>query len=487
MLKAFLKDSIIYTIPTLVSRGLALFLVPLYTRVLSPSDYGSLDLLIVFASIINLTITLEVSQGVARYYTSEKNTHRKLTYASSALWFTVVCYTVFATLMLIFTNSLAPLIMGQSDLESIFQIGIVYIWINALFYLIQNQFRWELRSKNYAVVSLLMSVVTAGFSIWLTYRLHWGLKGLLIGMVIGSLSGTILGWWWLRNSFRFYFDTTMLREMLTFSAPLVFSGVAIWISLYIDRIMINHFLSIDEVGLYSVGYRIASVAGLIMVGFQGALTPLIYTHDHKAETPQHLARIFRFFMLFALLMFLGLSLFAIDISHLLTTELFYDSAIVVIYLVPAILLSNMYIFTPGIGIAKKTHYLIWINITGALLNIVLNYFLIPPLGIKGAGIATLLSYLVTFIILVIVSQRLYNIPHHWRPIIISTLTAALLAWYLPQFQITATSLRWGFNLLTLAMFILIALALNLIHTNELHKGIAMFKTHLLSRPPKHNF
>jgi len=477
MLRAFLKDSAIYAIPALISRGLSLFLVPVYTRVLSPADYGSLDLLTVFAGIINLTIALEVSQGVARFYAGEQVPERKVAYASSAFWFTLACYSVFAVTMLALADPLSGWIMGQAGLETAFQIGILYIWINGLFYLIQNQFRWELRSKNYAVVSLLMSFVTAGVSVWLAYGLHWGLDGLLIGMVAGSLSGTVLGLWWLRSSFRFRFDVARLREMLVFSTPLVFSGIAVWVSLYIDRLMINHFLTIEEVGLYGIGYRLASIAGLVMVGFQGALTPLVYTYYPEADTPRQLARIFRLFLVFALMVFLGLSLFASEILRIMTTPAFYGSAVVVVYLVPALLLANMYIFAPGIGIAKRTHYLIWINTGGALLNGALNYALIPVLGIVGAALATMLNYFVVFTAYMVLSQRLYRVPHRWRSILAAVLVAGALAWWMPWFPLAGGE-RWGLNLLALVAFFAIAVALGLVRIDELRQGKALLKTWL---------
>ena len=477
MLRVFLKDSATYAVPAFISRGLSLFLVPLYTRVLSPADYGSLDLLTVFAGIINLTIALEVSQGVARFYAGEQEPDRKIAYASSAFWFTLACYSIFAVLMLVFADSLAHRIMGQTGLETAFQIGIAFIWINGLFYLIQNQFRWELRSKNYAVVSLLMSFVTAGVAVWLAYGLRWGLDGLLIGMVAGSLSGTVLGLWWLRNSFRFRFDAARLREMLAFSTPLVFSGVAVWISLYIDRIMINHFLSIDEVGLYGIGYRLASIAGLAMVGFQGALTPLVYTYYREADTPRQLARIFRLFLVVALLIFLGLTLFATDILRLLTTEPFYGGAVVVIYLVPAILLGNMYIFAPGIGIARKTYFIIWINVGGAVVNLGLNYLLIPQWGIVGAGVATLLGYLAVFMAYMVLSQKFYPVPHQWNVVVAGVVVAAFLARLIPQLH-TSDILRWVINGIAMAVFSGIAMALGLIHLNEIKQGLVLIKRRL---------
>lgn len=431
MLRSFLKDSAIYAIPSFISRGLSLLLIPLYTRVLSPDDYGSLDLLLVFASIINLTVALEVSQGVARFYRSEPDTHARMAYASSGFWFLLVCYTIFSLVCFSFAASLSILVMGREGMELAFKIGIFYIWINGIFNLLQNQFRWELRSAQYALVSVVVTFCTAGMSVFLTYSLQWGLLGLLCGMSFGSFIGVVISLWFLRQTFRFHFDFLKLKQMLIFSSPLVVSGIAVFVSSYIDRMMIKHFLSIYDVGLYGVGFRLAGIAGLLMAGFQGAFTPLVYTHYQNPDTPRQMARIFRIFILFSLLFFIAIALFANDILVLFTTPDYYSASQVVIFLVPAILLSQMYIFAPGIGIAKKTHLIIWINLMGAGVNALLNWWMIPLLGISGAAMATLIAYCCVFSAYMIISQRLYWVPHQWSRIVIAVVLIALLAWGVP--------------------------------------------------------
>ncbi len=434
LFQAFLRDSAIYAVPTWISRGLHIILVPLYTRVLSPADYGALDLLMVFASFVNLTVALEVSQGVARYYSTEDDADRKILYASTALWFTVLCYTVFLILALNFRASLSALVMGRAGMESAFQIGMVYIWLNGIFYLVQNQFRWELRSTAYAVVALLMTLVTAVVAVTLAYGLSFGLVGILYGSATGAFVGCLAGLWRLRTSIRFRFASHSLREMLRFSVPLVPSGIAVFVSLYVDRLMINHFLSLDDVGLYGIGFRVASTVGLLMVGMQSALTPLIYAHYRKAETPEQLARVFRVFLVLGLLLFLFLSLFANEILHLIATPSYYAAAAIIVYLVPAIVLSNMYIFAPGIIIAEKTHLIFSINVMGAVLHLGLNVVLIPLFGISGAALATLLGSACVFAAYMSISQRLYFVPHKWRAFAISVVGVGLLAFFMPAVE-----------------------------------------------------
>lgn len=470
MLKRFFKDSAIYLIPSIISRGISLFLVPLYTRVLSPADYGTFDLLIVFAGIINLTIALEVSQGVARFYAESVNLKQKMLYASSAFWFTLLVYILFVIITILNSNTFSLLILGRNGLVPIFKIGMIYICINGIFYLIQNQFRWELKSKEYAIVSLVNSLSTALVSIWLAYGLKFGLEGLLVGMLTGSISGTLLGVFWLRKSFQFRFEFNHLKEMLSFSTPLVLSGMAVWLSQYIDRIMIKHYLSMEQLGLFGVGYRIASIVGLVMIGFQGALTPLIYNNYTKEDTPKQIADIFRIFITAALYFFLLLTFFSIDILKVFTTVDYYNAKSVVIFLVPAMLFANMYIFAPGIGISKKSHYLIWINLSGALINFSLNIILIPLLGIMGAGIATMIGYFIVFIMYMTISQKLYFVPHKWKSIGYSIITAALMSWVVNYFEFNYLT-RWALSLFFLLLFGFLVILFGLISFNDFKKLI----------------
>jgi len=466
MLRVFLKDSVTYALSAIVSRGLSFFLIPLYTRILSPRDYGSFDLLTVFASIVNLTIALEISQGLARFYTAESDYNLKTSYASSALLFTFFCYSIFLVFTLLFTQHLSVFIMGQFGLDVEFQIGMIYIWISGIFYLIQSQFRWALRSKDYAIVSVLTSIISAVSSVFFAYILNLELKGLLLGLISGSLCGACFGLWRLRNLFRLRFELACLRAMLLFSTPLVFSSAAVWISLYADRVMIKYFLSVEAVGVYGIAYRVASVAGLVMVGFQSSLSPLIYTYHKKSSTPDDLAKIFRIFVPVALFMYMSLVLFAKDALRLLVTERYFSGAELVVFLAPAILMSNMYIFAPGIAIAKKTNLTIWINVGGAILNVALNYWLIPVFEIIGAGVATFLASLFIFSANMIASQKFYAVPHRWSQIIIAFIFAFILCVFFSNLEFQGI-VRWAMNCFSLIIFLFLCVHLKFFKASDL--------------------
>lgn len=470
MLRAFLRDSIIYAIPTVVSRGMALLLVPIYTRILSPADFGALDMLLVFGGLVNLTVALEVSQGMARFYADETDPGGKRAYASSAFWFTLGCYGLFVLLALVGSRVLSLWVTGQDGLEAVFRIAVVYIGLNGVFYLIQNQFRWELQSRRYAEASLLTTLVTAAAAVGFAYGLDWGLAGFLWGMALGALAGVVYGLWWLRASYAWRFDGARLRQMLRYSIPLVPAGLAVWLGSYLDRLMINHYLSLNEVGLYGVGSRLSSVVGLVVVGVQGALTPLVFAHHREPGTPSQLVVIFRLFLGGALLMFLTLSLFARDFLVLMTTPDFYSSAALVIYLVPAAMLAQMYIFAPGISIAQKTHLYIWLNLVGVLVNAALGWCLIPVWGIVGAAVATLAGSGCVFALFMCISQRLYPVPHDWKRLGTATALAVVLAVLMPVLAPTGV-LHWILNLLALGAMVCGLVALGLVRRDEIVRAL----------------
>ena len=435
MVRKFFKDSIIYTIPAFVSRGISVILAPLYMQVLSPTDYGSLDLLLVFEVIVHLTIALEVSQGVARYFSTETDPIRKVEYASSAFWFTIITYSVFAIIMYLSAPLLADLIMGQSGLELAFRIGVINICASGLLYAIQNQLRWELRSLHYAAISLFSSISTTIFSFYFALFLEWKLIGLLLGMTVGSILSNVIGLWFVRGSIKFIFSTKRLQEMLMFSVPLVFSGIVVWINSYSDRLMINHFLSTHEVGLYGIGYRLSSTVSLVIAGFQLALTPIVYTNSQNPDTPIQVNRIFRWFAMLVLLCWLTLATFSREILKLIAPSIYIDSSSVVPYLVVAIFLSEMYVFAPGVFLAKKTHLVFLINLGTSLLNVILNYLLIPLFAIEGASIATMLSSLFLFSSYVVIGQGFYRIPYEWPAIFLTTSFTLLITLLLSYLEI----------------------------------------------------
>lgn len=428
MFNRFFKDSLVYWGGIILSQGIGLILLPFYAHIFSPAHYGVIDLLTIATKLVNLTVALEISQGVARFYPEAKTGNDKIGYASTALWFTMLMYSLFVFGALWFAVPLSRFILESNEFQTVFQVALLAMWAEGIFILVQNQLRFRLQPTAYAMASIVNVAVSVTAIITLLLGFGLGVVAVFYGQFAGMLAGSAIAFYYARQDYRLTFNLNMCKTMLHFSIPLVPSSIAVFVVLYVDRIMIRTLMSIDALGIYAVGYRVASIVMLLMAGFQTALTPLIYTYYREATTPQELARIFRYFIAFALGLFGGLSIFAPEIVAILTAPDYYGAAGLIPILIPAILLYRMYIFAPGLSIAKQTGIIAVINLLGAVINVGLNLALISQFGLPGAALATLLSAAVSFGIHVVFSQKHYFVPHTWRNLGLATLFVVLIAW-----------------------------------------------------------
>jgi O-antigen/teichoic acid export membrane protein len=191
------------------------------------------------------------------------------------------------------------------------------------------------------------------------------------------------------------------------------SSIGIFLNGFADRIVLQHNRSLVDVGIYGVAFRIATVVTLLLAGVQGAATPLILSRHEEPTTPGEIARIFRLFSALALTAFLVVSLFADTEVRVLASGAYARADVLVPYLFMSALLFGVYIFAPGLTIAKRTGTFALVSISAGLLNLGLALALIPPLGIRGAGLATVASSAWFFVLTMLFSQRHYAVGHDW--------------------------------------------------------------------------
>lgn len=413
MIKVFLKDSLIYTIPAFISRGIAIFLLPLYTQITTPEGLGVLDLFLVFGNIISLTVALEISQGVARFIPEKNSNQYKLSIASTGFCFLIITYLIFLLFAIIFSEEVNFFITGDKKYLTEFKLAVFFIFFNGFFYYFQNLLRFNGRSKQFSIISIIYAFLNLAFTFLFGMILDYKLQGIFYSLIVSTLLSSFLGYFFLRDYIHISINFSYLKKLLSFSIPLVPSSILVFFSLYVDRYMLKEFIGIEEVGFYSVGVRISAAAGLVMIGFQMSISPLIYKYHSNKQTPTNLSYIFKIFVCLALIFFTIFSLLSKELILLLTSPLYYEVTSIIPILALTFLFSNIYVFMPGMVIKKKTNIILCINMFIAIANIIFNMMLIPMLGILGASIATFLGYFLGFLMYVYFSQKLYYVNHLW--------------------------------------------------------------------------
>jgi O-antigen/teichoic acid export membrane protein len=482
MFRRLIRDILIYGVAGVSGMALQLLLMPLYVRLLGPSDFGVIDMLMVAGTFVNLTAALEITQSVARFCPAAESQAERQQFASTALWFSLVGYSGFVLAALACSQWLSPWLVGEAAGSHVFAAGAVAIFAGGLAYVARNQLRWDLKPHQHAVSGVLQVLLTHGCAVLLVTVGQMGVLGVLLGQILGNAAAAMLAIWWSRSSYRLAFHWHKLREMLAFSLPLVPSGIGVFAALYIDRICIRELMTLEDVGRYGIAYRLASVMALFTLAFQSALGPLIYAHYREPNTPLTIARAFKYFSFLAAGGILLLGLFARELLTLLATPTYLAVTPLVGLLAAANTLNSMSTFTPGLGIAKKTKTIALINLFAAGLNTLLNLLLIPPLGLFGAALATLCAALVRCIWNFAASQAVYPIPHDWKKplaaIVVTGLLLVATATWSPASAPTLTTL--ALKVVTLAVATL-GFAWWIIGSTELQAGLGFAVSQIRAR------
>ena len=129
-------------------------LILIYTRVLTIKDYGNLDISLILISLINIVVSLEISQGLARYYSDLNSEELKINFVSSAFIYSLCSLLIFTILSIIFSDFLSSLILGSREYSLEFKLIMIYSFINGIFYFLQNLFRYQLESKKISIHEL---------------------------------------------------------------------------------------------------------------------------------------------------------------------------------------------------------------------------------------------------------------------------------------------------------------------------------------------
>lgn len=427
MVRSFFKDSAIYALANIATRGLSLFLLPYYVRTLTGAQMGTLDLLLAWGALAAVIAGLEISIGMTRDFADQKDDVARREVVSTALWFSIVVYALFFLGVTLLAGPLSEALLGDRNLSAAVIAAAASVAVSGIFLIVSQMLRYLMRPWIFALVSLTNGIVALLATVLFVSGWELGVNGVFLGILTGLIAGGMLAWYFSRGLYGFYFNRRRCLDLLQFSLPLVPSSIAVVVNLYLNRLTIDHFMTREAVGIFGIAVRIGGIITLVMSGFGGAMTVLVFSRHAEKETPENLARIFRIFAVVALIGTAGFLLFAREALFLLATPAYAPALPAILILAPAVLLSQMYIFAPGAWIRKRTVWITVVNVSAAVLNVLLNLWLIPVVGLSGAAWASLGSALMSFSLNMLVSQRLYHVPHRWGRLAVAVVgTGALV-------------------------------------------------------------
>ncbi len=433
-LRRISSQTLIYGLGDAVTRVAALILLPIYTRFLTPDDYGKFAIATLFATVVALILDFGQRTAFFRFYfdTDNRDERRRLT--GTVLLFLLIAAAVILLPLVAFFDRIAQPLVKDLTLVPLIKITLISTFFDVGSAIPFAIFRAKQYAAKYAALSAARFFISVALNIIAIVVLHWGVVGLIYANLLTSALFFLICMVLTTRDIEWTIELNLLKRLLRFGLPLIPAGLAYWALNLSDRFFLQKYTDLTQVGLYSVSYSIAAILHMIMGWFNTAYAPYCYSIAKDSDARSVYARVMVYAITLLMLVGLGLSIFAREALMLLTPPAYHSAASIVPLIVLAYIFYEVYyLFSFGFDITRKTGYAPFMIGAGAVVNLVLNVILIPRFGMYGAAIATVLSYMLLPIIEYPIVRRLYPVPYDWwrlAKLFIITIGVYLASFYL---------------------------------------------------------
>jgi O-antigen/teichoic acid export membrane protein len=428
ILKNLAKHSIVYGFSDILSRAIGFLLIPLYTHYLTPSDYGTLELLDLTSYIIGLFLAMGIAQAVVRFYYEYSDQVRRdqvISVAMITLW--VVSVAVLG--ILLFASPLiSQIVMKSRDFYHMFNIIFITMVIGLSNEIPLTVLRIEEKSVTYLSFTLTKLTLNLTLNILFIVKFHMGVIGILYsGLIAASVMGTFITIFILRRT-KISYSIPILRSMLGYSIPLMWSWFGMFVVNFGDRFFLQRMMTTADVGIYSLAYKFGMMPNILVLSpFLMIWGPKRFDLLKEPDAKEIYAKVFTYFILIQCFVGLGIVIAIKEIIQIVASPDFHDAYKYVIPILLAYIANGAYLYVQfGVHLEKKTKYLAYATILGAIINVAGNFILIPLIGIWGAAISTIIVFYFLLVFIFVPSQKFYHIPYEWGRIIHLAIVAVIL-------------------------------------------------------------
>lgn len=398
-------------VSSIIAKIVGFILLPIYTAKLSPTEYGIIDLLTLIGVLINGVISIQITQGMARYISDKSTSFDEVKkYASTSFYFVLFANLGVLILGAIFSGFLSEQLIAPKTTE-LFLCFLATIFIGNLLSFFDVYYRYLRKVLFFSIANLIYSLLNIAAIFYLIVALDFGVFGVYIGSIASGMAFLFYYVFKERKVVFGSFEREKLKKMTSYSLPLVPAAIASVGLMLSDRWFIKEYLSFDSLGVYGVGAKFASVITIVASAFSFAITPIVYNSYNEKTFGKDMSLIFKMFVYLGTFCFFVLSFFSKETLLVMVDEKFQHAYYIMPIFYYTIGMSSLLIFGPGLRVKFKTKILSYINVGAVLLNIGLNFLLVPMFQEFGAAISTIIAVTLNSIIVFVYSQRILPYKH----------------------------------------------------------------------------
>lgn len=406
--KLFLENFFVYGLINVLDKIVPLLLLPVITRLLAdPSDFGIYDMYNLIIGFGSHLVVLGMYDAMFREYFEKDDQQYKYNVTATASRIILVSSFFISIVFVLFNSSLSKFFFGTSVYGGIIILSVVGIVLTSNRTIISAPTRIHNKRKVYAVSGILSSLSHYGLAI-LLISLGYSYFGLIYAHLASAV--LLLMFFWILNN-KFFtlgkFDKHIAKELFRIGLPLVPLFLIYWVYNSMDRIMIANMLGTTEMGIYAVGAKIASISTFIYAAFAGGWQYFAFSTMKDGDQVELNSKVFEYLGAISFLSLIVVYPFIAPLFAMIFPTAYAGAIAVVPYLYLSPLLLMLFQVVGNQFLVVKKSYLSTITLSlGALANVLLNWLLIPLLGVEGAAMATLIGYILSVVVVCFVTSML---------------------------------------------------------------------------------
>lgn len=468
-LKLFIENFLVYGLGGIISKLIPLIMVPIVTRIMPSTEYfGISDLSNTIVSFGSAIAIMGMYDAMYRMFFENDEEEYKRTVCSTTLVYTCLTSIIVFLLMIAFKDIIAQWFFSDRKYAHVVYLSAMATLVGATNGIISAPTRMQNKRTVFLIANTISPLLSYSISIPLLlagyYVIALPLAAVISGVTMEAAFG-VMNRKWFRLSL---FDKSLLKQLLSIAIPLLPNFLIYWVFNSCDKVMITNMIGIDAAGIYSVGSKLGHASQLIYTAFAGGWQFFAFSTMKEYDQVESNSRIFEYLGIISFVATSFICAWSFCIFKLLFKEEYLSGYIVAPYLFLAPLLQMLFqVAANQFLVVKKTWPNLLILLSGATLNIIINYSLIPILGIEGASIATLMGYVVSDIICVMVLCRMKLMVVSRRFIVAAIImTGFIIAWRL---------LFCDLSLLGTVIALVVSFVMVCLYKTELTKLMPMIK------------
>lgn len=425
-LKLFIENFLVYGLGGIISRIIPLIMVPIVTRLMPETEYfGISDMSNTVVQFASALAVMGMYDAMYRMFFEKDDLDFKRSVCSTALLFSIGTSIVVFVIVILFKDMIAKYFFGNEQYAYLVYISAMAALVGATNSIVSAPTRMQNKRKIFLITNTLSPVIAYAISIPLLLKGHYIIALPLAAAISGitmELAFVILNHKW----FRFQtFDFGLLKELLKIAIPLLPNFLIYWIFNSSDKLMITNIIGIGAAGIYSVGSKLGHVSQLIYTAFAGGWQYFAFSTMKEDDQVSSNSSVFEYLGVISFVAGIFMCAWCRPIFNLLFEGEYQLGYTVVPYLFLAPLMQMLYqVAANQFLVIKKTWPNMLILLCGAVANVILNWILIPRLGIEGAAVATLMGYLIADLIAILVLRRIKLMIIRGRFCIVALITLA---------------------------------------------------------------